>query len=132
VGTDAKAKERGEISEEGGGGFQLTTLNAPEVQYAGYFDSIRRKIELVWQYPYDAAVAGIGGELLLEFVVGRDGRVERIDMLRGSGHKILDDEAISAIRKASPFNPIPADFKVTELLIRGRFIYSHGGIRQIR
>jgi TonB family protein len=132
VGTDAKAREKGEITEEGGGGFQLTTLNAPEVQYAGYFDSIRRKIELIWQYPYDAAVAGIGGELLLDFVVGRNGRVEKVELLRSSGYKVLDDEALNAVRKASPFGPIPKDYDVPELLIRGRFIYSHGGFKEIR
>ncbi|MGE5285046.1 MAG: energy transducer TonB [Actinomycetota bacterium] len=127
VGTGGKVTGKEGVTEEGGGGFRLTPLNAPEVQYISYFASIKRKIELVWQYPYEAAVAGIGGELVLDFVIARSGAVDSIDLVRGSGSKILDDEAIRSIRTAAPFDPIPADYKIPKLQIRGRFVYVHGG-----
>ena len=127
VGTGGAATGKEGIIEEGGGGFRLTPLNAPEIQYISYFASIKRKIELVWQYPYEAATAGIQGELTLDFVIARSGKVDSIDLIRGSGSKILDDEAIRAIRKAAPFDPIPAQYKIPTLLIRGRFVYTHGG-----
>ncbi len=123
AGTDAKAREKGEIAEERGGGAHLTPLNAPEIQYISYFASIKRKIELVWQYPYDAQVAGIQGDLVVNFVIGRDGRLERVTVVDGSGHKVLDDEAQRAIRAAAPFDPIPADYKIPNLEIRGHFVY---------
>ncbi|MEW6719670.1 MAG: TonB family protein [Thermodesulfobacteriota bacterium] len=132
VGTGGKAEEKEGVTEEGGGGFRLTPLNAPEVQYISYFASIKRKIELVWQYPYDAAAAGIQGDLLIDFVIGRDGKLESAEMIRGSGHKVLDDEAMRSIRKAAPFDPIPKEYDIPNLQIRGRFVYVHGGALRFR
>jgi protein TonB len=132
VGTGGKATGEEGVTEEGGGGFRLTSLNAPEIQYISYFASIKRKIELVWQYPYDAAAAGIQGELTLDFVIARSGKVNSIELVRSSGSKILDDEAIRSIRKAAPFDPIPAQYKIASLQIRGRFVYVHGGALRLR
>lgn len=132
VGTGGKATGKEGVTEEGGGGFRLTPLNAPEVQYISYFASIKRKIELVWQYPYEAAAAGIQGELTLDFVIARSGAVNSIELVRSSGSKILDDEAIRSIRKAAPFDPIPAEYKIPSLQIRGRFVYVHGGALRLR
>lgn len=123
VGTGGKAVEEGAISEEAGGGAHLTALNAPEIQYISYFASIKRKIELVWQYPQDAANAGIQGELTVDFIIGRDGSLESLQLLQGSGHKILDDEALGSIRIASPYNPIPENYTIPNLRIRAHFIY---------
>ncbi len=132
AGTGGKATGEEGVTEEGGGGFRLTPLNAPEVQYISYFASIKRKIELVWQYPYEAATAGIQGELTLDFVIARSGKVDSIALVRSSGSKILDDEAIRSIRIAAPFDPIPAQYKIPSLLIRGRFVYVHGGALRLR
>ncbi|MBP2675723.1 MAG: hypothetical protein H6Q84_2563 [Deltaproteobacteria bacterium] len=132
VGTGGAVSGKEGIKEEGGGGFRLTPLNAPEVQYISYFASIKRKIELVWQYPYEAALAGIQGELLIDFVIGRNGKLESAELIRGSGHKVLDDEAMRSIRKASPFDPIPGEYKIPNLQIRGRFVYVYGGALRVR
>ena len=123
VGTGAKAVEKGAISEEEGGGTRLTALNAPEIQYISYFASIKRKIELVWQYPADAAMAGKQGYLTVDFVIGRNGHLESVELLQGSGHKILDEEALGSIRKAAPYNPIPKQYGIPNLRIRAHFIY---------
>lgn len=129
AGTGGKASEKGEIVEERGGGAHLTSLNAPEVQYISYFAGIKRKIELVWQYPYDAQVAGVQGDLIVEFVIGRNGKLAGITLVRGSGHRILDDEALGAIRKAAPYDPIPAQYAIPDLKIRGHFIYEMHSLR---
>ncbi|MGE5190718.1 MAG: energy transducer TonB [Gemmatimonadota bacterium] len=123
AGTDAKGRDKGEIAEEPGGGAHLTPLNAPEIQYISYFASIKRKIELVWQYPYDAQIAGIQGDLVINFVIGPSGRLESVVLVDGSGHRILDEEALRAIRAAAPFDPIPAQYKIPNLQIRGHFVY---------
>lgn len=132
VGTGGKPTGKEGVTEEAGGGFRLTPLNAPEIQYISYFASIKRKIELVWQYPYEAAVAGIEGELQVDFVIARSGKVESVTLVRGSGHRMLDDEAIRSIRMAAPFDPIPAEYKIPSLQIRGRFLYIHGGALRLR
>ena len=132
VGTGGKPTGKEGVTEEAGGGFRLTPLNAPEIQYISYFASIKRKIELVWQYPYEAAAAGIEGELTVDFVIGRSGKLESVALVRGSGHKVLDDEAVRSIRMAAPFDPIPAEYKIPSLQIRGRFLYIHGGALRLR
>jgi periplasmic protein TonB len=132
VGTGGEATGKEGVTEEGGGGFRLTPLNAPEIQFISYFASIKRKIELVWQYPYEAATAGIQGELTLDLVIARSGKVDSVELVRSSGSKILDDEAMRAIRKAAPFDPIPAQYKIPSLQIRGRFVYVHGGALRLR
>ncbi len=129
AGTDAKGRDKGEIAEERGGGAHLTPLNAPEIQYISYFASIKRKIELVWQYPYDAQVAGVQGDLIINFVIGRTGQLESVTLTDGSGHKVLDEEAIRAIRAAAPFAPIPSQYNVPNLQIRGHFVYEMHTLR---
>jgi protein TonB len=129
VGTEGKAVEKGPITEEQGGGAHLTALNAPEIQYISYFASIKRKIELVWQYPQEAAAAGLQGDLIVDFVIGRSGNLESVELLQGSGHKILDDEALGSIRKAAPYNPIPEPYKISDLRIRAHFIYEMHSLR---
>lgn len=129
VGTEGKAVEKGAISEEGGGGTYLTALNAPEIQYISYFASIKRKIELVWQYPHEAAMAGIQGDLTVDFVIGRNGNLESVTLLQGSGYKVLDDEAIGSIRTAAPYNPIPESYRIPNLRIRARFVYEMHTLR---
>lgn len=132
VGTGGAATGKEGIVEEGGPGVGLTALNAPQVQFISYFASIKRKIENVWNYPYEAATAGIQGELTIVFVIVRSGKVDSIDLIRGSGSKILDDEAIRAIRKAAPFDPIPPNYPIKQLEISGRFVYVHGGALRLR
>jgi periplasmic protein TonB len=129
VGTGGNASEEGAIVEERGGGARLTSLNAPEIQYISYFAGIKRKVELVWQYPFEAQMAGIQGDLVLDFVIARDGALASVSLIRGSGHKALDEEAIGAIRKAAPYDPIPARYAIPELRIRAHFIYEMHALR---
>ena len=130
VGTGGKAGEKDGIVEEGGEGAHLTALNAPEIQYISYFAGIKRKIELVWGYP--AAAAGVEGEVIVDFVIGRRGRLESVILIHGSGNRFLDDEALGSIRKASPYDPIPSDYKIANLQIRAHFIYTVTHTRILR
>ena len=130
VGSGGKAGEKGEIVEEGGEGAHLTALNAPEIQYISYFAGIKRKIELVWGYP--PAAAGVEGDVIADFVIGRSGMLESVTLVRGSGSRLLDDEALGAIRKASPYAPIPSEYKIANLQIRAHFIYTVTHTRILR
>jgi protein TonB len=132
--SGGKAADKGEIVEESGGGVHLRSLTSPEFVHQTWYDSVRVKIELVWVYPMEAAQAGIGGEVTIDFVIERDGSVSSVKLVKSSGYKVLDDEAVRAIRVVGRerFHPIPATYHVANIPIRGRFIYSHGGERQIR
>ncbi len=130
VGTGGKPGEKGGIVEEGGEGAHLTALNAPEIQYISYFAGIKRKIELVWGYP--SAAAGVEGDVVVDFVIGRSGRLESVILIHGSGNRALDDEAVGSIRKASPYDPIPAEYRIANLQIRAHFIYTVTHTRILR
>jgi protein TonB len=70
-----------------------------------------------------AVEKGAQGTLTVDFVIGRNGTLQSVQLLRGSGYKILDDEALGSIRKAAPYNPIPENYTIPDLRIRARFIY---------
>ncbi len=83
--------------------------NTREYKYAAYMDSWRSKVERIGNlnYPDEAKSRQIYGRLLLDVVINSDGSVKRIDLLRSSGHKILDDAAIRIVTLAAPFAPFP-------------------------
>ncbi|MBI5576172.1 MAG: TonB family protein [Deltaproteobacteria bacterium] len=130
VGTRGKAGDKGGIVEEGGGGARLTALNAPEIQYISYFAGIKRKIELVWGYP--AGANGIEGDVIIDFVIARNGKLMSATMIRSSGNRALDEEAIGAIRKGAPYSPIPSDYNISNLQIRAHFEYTVTHTRILR
>ncbi len=80
-----------------------------EYKYAAYMDAWRAKVERIGNlnYPDEAKNRELSGKLLLDVVLNSDGSVRRIDLLRSSGHKILDDAAIRIVTMAAPFAPFP-------------------------
>lgn len=65
--------------------------------------TIRRQIERVWTYPETARQDGLQGRVELRFRIAADGSAESVEILRSSGHAILDDAAITAVRRAGPY-----------------------------
>lgn len=49
------------------------------------------------EYPYHAYKKGIQGRVLCSFIVGTDGRVTDVRVIRGAGDESLDREAIRVI-----------------------------------
>ena len=98
-------------------------INTSEYRYMGYFSSMRKSIELVWNYPVHAARRGMQGEVGLEFMIHKDGSTSRVRVIRSSGYKILDDAIVEAIQLASPFSPLPEGFGKERLLVTGSFRY---------
>ncbi|MBT8449651.1 MAG: energy transducer TonB [Gammaproteobacteria bacterium] len=84
-----------------------------------YLDAWRRKIERIGNvnYPEKAKRQGIYGSLTLNVSINADGTVNRILVIRSSGHKLLDDAAIRIVRLAAPFAPLTNDILVdTDIL----------------
>ncbi len=123
IGSKNKGKEEGEYSEIAEGGTILTPLDRPAIKYISYFASIKRKIELVWQYPFEAVQRGIQGDVVVDFSIGKDGKLRKVTLVKSSGFTLLDREAIESIRKGSPFSPIPSTYEIDVLNIRANFIY---------
>ena len=102
------------------------SLDTQEFRYLSYFSKVKERIEMNWNYPMLAQIRGEQGELLLRFTIARTGDVERVALLRSSGHSLLDEAAISAVRKASPFPPIPMRLDLDRLNILATFEYILG------
>lgn len=98
-------------------------LNTSEYRYIGYFSSMRKAIELVWNYPKEAARRGLQGEVGLEFAIEKDGRASQVKVLKSSGYEMLDRAIVDAIRLASPFSPLPDGFGKKKIVVTGSFRY---------
>ncbi|MDV2503461.1 MAG: energy transducer TonB [bacterium] len=111
---------------------EVVSLDTRDFRYISYFATIKRQIELVWNYPEEAARAGIYGELMMQFIIRRDGRLEDVRLLRSSGSRILDEEAIRAVKIANPYNPFPKRITKKRLHINAVFSYMPSSFSSVR
>lgn len=101
----------------------VVDINTREFEFSSYLLGLKRKIEGVWVYPPAAAKNGIGGALTLEFSIARSGQLMNVRLLDSSGHTVLDESALNAIKNAAPYIPFPERMKAKRLRIRANFIY---------
>jgi len=102
---------------------QPISLSTSKTKYFRYFKHLKEKIEESWAW-WAPEARGLNGELKLQFTLLRDGSLKKIDLLKSSGYEILDDEAISAVTKASfSFRPFPLNLRRKTLVVQGTFEY---------
>jgi len=90
-----------------------------EYRFARYAEDWRIKVEKVGNlnYPEEAKRQKIYGSLQLIVNIRADGSVERVEIKRSSGHKVLDEAAIRIVNLAAPYAPFPEDIrKDTDIL----------------
>jgi periplasmic protein TonB len=86
---------------------------AKEYRFAQYVEDWRQKIERVGTLNYpDAARGRIYGSLLLYISIRADGTVEKAEIQRSSGEKVLDEAALRIVKLAAPYAPFPNDIRV--------------------
>lgn len=56
-------------------------------------------INKIREYPYEDYVQRNQGRVLCTFIIGTDGRVSHVKVLRSSGYETLDREAVRVIKK---------------------------------
>jgi len=99
------------------------SLDTKNYKYFSYFNHIKRKVELVWEYPKQAGMQGMSGKLQLKFTLQKDGELLKVVLLRSTGYKILDDAAMAALKAAGPYNPFPKTIKKDKINIIANFVY---------
>lgn len=104
-------------------------LDTDKPRYVSYFASIKRAIELVWNYPQAALTNKLQGRLILKFTILKNGHLERTRLISSSGFTILDEEAVRAVRAASPFHPIPPWIRKTRLAVIASFEYEDNRLK---
>lgn len=88
-----------------------------------YFTSVREAINLRLDYPPLALDNKWEGRVILEFFILANGQLEEARVISSSGHSVLDDEAVRAVRAASPFQPIPTRIQKSRLKVVAKFEY---------
>ncbi|MEK6592399.1 MAG: TonB family protein [Pseudomonadota bacterium] len=90
-----------------------------EFRFARYIEDWRLKIERVGElnYPQSARDLKLYGSMVVTVSIKADGMLEKVEINRSSGQKILDDAALRIVHLAAPFAPFSADIaKDTDIL----------------
>ena len=99
------------------------SLDSQDLKYVSYLSTIKKKIEPRWHYPESAQKIGLQGKLALYFSIVRDGHLATLELLNSSGHSLLDEEALKAVRGAAPYYPLPERLEISRLNILATFEY---------
>jgi len=80
------------------------------VVYAEYVDRWRQRVEQVGTqyFPEEAKQRKLYGSLVMTVHIRADGSVEKVEIDRSSGYRLLDTAAVRAVDLAGPFPPFPA------------------------
>lgn len=108
-----------------------TSPSAPATGEADEHDQARAQIRTrlntdlarYFDYPYVARLRGWEGTVLLAFNIEADGRMEKIRVAQSSGYAVLDDSALSALRKVERLAETIAWFQGRELTMQIPVIY---------
>lgn len=144
-GTDAilrqMAKEHAEGGGQGssGGGYAAPDPRNPNFNLPGPqilsdtmgvdFDPYLLRVYLSVQRNWYAVIPEIArlgrkGRAILQFTIRKDGSVENLQMMDGSGTGSMDLAALSSIRLSDPFPPLPAEFPGNDILLRFGYYYN--------
>ncbi|HEX9146335.1 MAG TPA: TonB family protein [Candidatus Binatia bacterium] len=90
-----------------GGGSNTGLKGIPAADFNQYLNQLKKRVESVWKYP-----EGVSGKqrVAVVFTLDRAGKLVRADVLESSDSR-LNDSAVEAMRRASPFPPIPESLK---------------------
>jgi protein TonB len=115
-----KSAEDGEVKPGGGpgdgqGGVGGGTGRGNPNAFNAYVSRIRAKLNRLKKYPPAAASQRLGGIVTVNFTIDRGGNVITSRMVNGSGHPVLDQEAMALLKRCSPFPAMPKELTETTL-----------------
>ncbi|MGQ0523181.1 MAG: energy transducer TonB [Betaproteobacteria bacterium] len=90
-----------------------------EFRFARYIEDWRLKIERIGElnYPQAAREQKAYGSLVVTVSIKANGALEKVEINRPSGWKMLDEAALHIVRLAAPFAPFPNDIALdTDIL----------------
>lgn len=97
---------------------KFISANTREYAYANYMAAWVARVERVGNlnYPDEARRRNLDGSLVLTVAINKDGSLERIDIIRPSGHQVLDDAAQRIVELSAPFQPVPKSNEEVDIL----------------
>lgn len=99
------------------GGAGVTGFEGGDFHYPLYVEGMQRKIGNFWIRPQVAP----GIATVIFFRIERDGRISESKIVAPSGNSTFDRAALSAVRSASPLNPLPFGYNGTYLGVQQTF-----------
>ncbi|MCL2029757.1 MAG: energy transducer TonB [Deltaproteobacteria bacterium] len=110
------AGKTGPAESAGPGGAGASRSGGGGGNAAGYvkgnYEYIKKRIRQHLVYHPQAKRLGIQGTVTVSFIIGADGRARNTAVAKSSGSNMLDDSAIRAVHKASPFPPPPGEARI--------------------
>jgi TonB family protein len=102
---------------------ETISLDTIDKRYVSYTGILKKRLAAVWGYPREAKAKSMEGKSHALFSLTRDGHLTGVEITGPSGHEILDQEGLDAIRRAAPFPPFPGSISVERLNINVTFEY---------
>jgi TonB family protein len=90
-----------------GGGSNTGLKGLPSSDYDQYLKQIEKRVRSVWKYPDDVTGAH---KVTVRFTLDRAGKLAQAEVLESSDSR-LNASAVEAMKRASPFPPIPESLK---------------------
>ncbi|MGF7162077.1 protein TonB [Rhodoligotrophos appendicifer] len=88
---------------------------AGQADRSNYAGRILAHLQRHKHFPDAAARSRMSGTVTLTFAISANGHLRSVKLRRGSGYEVLDDAALSTVRRAEPFPPIPSDLGQTAM-----------------
>jgi protein TonB len=98
-------------------------LGSSDEKYGSYKTKIKNKIYRIWEYPLKASEKNEEGIVVVKISINADGSLAGATLMSSSGYVDLDDGAISVVRAAAPFEPLPGIYDLSRLNIIASFHY---------
>jgi TonB family protein len=89
-----------------------------------YQDMVKQKIEEARRYPLWAKKQGVEGITYLYFTILPNGMGRYVRVVSSSGSKILDEEAVATVKRASPFHPVPKEISKSPIGMTVAIVFS--------
>lgn len=86
-----------------------------------YFSVIRNKVMQGWVIPENLIEDVYNLEAIVNFTIYSDGHISGVYLEESSGNEYFDESVIRAIKKASPFPPLPPSIRKKSIEIGIRF-----------
>jgi TonB family protein len=102
---------------------ETISLDTVDKRYVSYTAILKKRLAACWGYPKEAKEKSMEGKAHAIFSLSRDGHLTGVEITGPSGHEILDQEGLDAIKRAAPFPIFPDSITVERLNIKVTFEY---------
>jgi protein TonB len=91
----------------------VISADTRESEVAAYLDNWKRRVESVGDeyFPTLGNLDGLTGSPTLEVSIDASGQLAEVIIRTSSGSRLLDRAALDILRRASPFDPFPAEIR---------------------